>query len=100
VIDPDLIQQLRQLCDYAQRAGAPRAWLIQTADNIVGALLLLQREDPRRRTSRLRAARMAITLKAMRQAGYTHGAAVAALCERYRLGKSQVYSLLRMFPGT
>jgi hypothetical protein len=43
---------------------------------------------------------MAISLKAMRQAGHTHGAAVAALCERHGLGKSQVYALLRMFPGT
>jgi hypothetical protein len=100
LIDPDLIARFRQLCVYAQQAGAPDAWVVQTADSIVGALLLLQREDPRRRQSRLKAASMAHARQAMRRRGFTHGAAVAALCERHRLGKSQVYSLLRMFPGT
>jgi hypothetical protein len=100
VIDPHLLGSLRQLCEYAQRAGAPAAWIVQTADRICSALMILDRLDPRRARSLTKAAQMAITLKAMRKAGLTHGEAVAALGKRYRLGKSQVYDLLKLFPGT
>jgi hypothetical protein len=100
MIDAHLLESLHRLCEYAQAAGAPAAWITQTADRISDALLMLNRTDPRRRRSLAKAAQMANALMAMRQAGYTHGAAVAALCKRHRLGKSQVYNLLKMFPGT
>jgi hypothetical protein len=100
MIDPHLLASLHRLCEYAQRAGAPAAWIEQTADRICNALLILDRTDPRRQKSLAKAAQMAIALKAMRQAGYTHGAAVAVLGKRHRLGKSQVYALLKLFPGT
>jgi hypothetical protein len=100
VIDPDLIVRLRLLCEYAQRAGAPPAWLVQSADSIASALMILQHTDPRRRRSLAKAAVMASALKLMRERGFTHGAAVAALCERHRLRRSQVYALLKMYPGT
>jgi len=100
MIDPHLLADLRRLYEYAQRAGAPAVWLAQTADRISDALLILDRTDPRHRRTLANAAQMATTLKAMRQAGHSHGDAVAALRKRYQLGKSQVYALLKLFPGT
>jgi Mor family transcriptional regulator len=95
---PALIDRLNTLCAIAERAGTDAAWLRETVDGI--AALILERCDPRRRRSLAKAAQMANALKAMREQGFTHGAAVAALSERYRLCKSQVYALLKMFPGT
>jgi hypothetical protein len=90
-----LVDRLRILCDYAQRAGADRAWLAATADALV-ALILDQRTDPRRRRSRAQAAYMANVVTAMRQAGHTHGQAVTALCRRHGLRRSWVYELLKL----
>jgi hypothetical protein len=97
----DLPGRLRHLCKLAQQSGVPETWITQTADAIIDALLSLQtferdHVDPRRRLSLARAARMANTVKAMREAGHSRGDAVAALCVRERLSKGHVYALLRM----
>jgi hypothetical protein len=96
-----LPDRLRFLCTLAENSGAPADWLRESADLIVSALLDLQNferdhVDPRRRVSLARAARMANTVRAMREAGHSRGDAVAALCVRERLSKGHVYALLRM----
>jgi hypothetical protein len=93
--DAPLVDRLRILCDYAQAAGADRAWLATVADDLV-ALVLAQTTDPRRRRSRARAAQMANVVRSMCQAGHTNGQAVEALCRRHGLRRSWVYELLQM----
>jgi hypothetical protein len=96
-----LVDRLRQLCLLAQQSAAPELWIQETADAIVDALLSLETferdsVDPRRRRSTAQARQMANAVTAMRQAGFTHGAAVGALRERTGLSRSRVYALLKM----
>jgi hypothetical protein len=90
-----LIDRLRLLCEYAQRAGADATWLADTVDVLVEAILA-QRLDPRRRRTLAVARSMAITVEAMQRAGHTHGAAVAALRRRHGKSRSRVYALLAL----
>ena len=100
----DLLSRLRFLLAIAQSA-APDAWIQESADQIVSAMLDLQKFqrdaiDPRRRVSLAQAAQMAHSFKAMRQAGHTGADAVRALRERHGLGRSRVYELLALCPVT
>jgi hypothetical protein len=91
-----LIDRLRLLCEYAQRAGADATWLASIADDLMLLIVNQRQADPRRRRSHAQAAQMAITVQAMRRAGHTHGEAVAALCRRHGIGRSWAYELLHM----
>jgi hypothetical protein len=93
--DAPLIDRLRTLCTLAEQSGCDRAWLANVADDLV-ALILDQRQDPRRRRSHVQAAQMANVVRSMRQAGHTNGQAVEALCRRHGLRRSWVYELLQM----
>jgi len=90
-----LVDRLRTLCAYAQRAGADPDWLAATADDLV-AMILSQRLDPRYRKSLAKAATLAIGLESMQRAGFTRGRAVGALRQRHGLSRSRVYALLKL----
>jgi len=93
--DAPLIDRLRTLCTLAEQSGCDPVWLASIADDLF-ALILNQRQDPRRRRSHVQASQMANAVRSMRQAGHTNGQAVTALCRRHGIGRSWAYELLQM----
>jgi hypothetical protein len=90
-----LVARLRTLLSIAEQAGCDRVWLHDTADALV-EVVLAQRIDPRRRRSLAKATTLAIALRSMQRAGFTHGGAVGALGTRHGLSRSRVYELLKL----
>ena len=91
---PDLVARLRQLCRYAEgRAGD--AWLKQTADALLEALLELQqvREVDPELAARLDRDRRLV--RAWRQ-----GVRVPQLVERFRVSRRTAYRILCHAGGT
>jgi hypothetical protein len=88
-----LLARFAELVAIARTAGMQAAWLTQTSEMQVAALVELAEHraggrDPRRRASLKLAARIARER--------ARGATVAALVERFNLKRSRIYQLLAL----